>query len=149
MPLQPVYSHVAATQAVRKAKPEKELPVPAMKDDDDPPRVKAMTDWKPSNPMATVKPPIQPPTQVTPAAVDKTIASKAAVEKIFETLKRTAKSSAIVEYMASKAGTTMTVEEIAKGSGCDAVAVRNWLGQTAPDIKNVKKTGRGVYTFEV
>ena len=146
VPLQPVYSKVAATQAVRKPKPEKELPEPdTAKFDDEPPRIKAMTDWKPTTAAARpVQPPIQP-TPATPVKVD----TKATVDKIFEKLKRTTKSAAIVEYMASRNGNTMTVEEIAKGSGYDARAVNNWLGQTAPDIKNVKKTGRGIYTFEV
>lgn len=73
--------------------------------------------------------------------------SKYVIDKIFENLKRTKGSVAMITALAST-GEEMTIPEIVTASGLDKNTVSAWLGQTAKNIKAIKNTGRGKYKLD-
>ncbi|CAK0748554.1 hypothetical protein CCP3SC5AM1_1520007 [Gammaproteobacteria bacterium] len=150
----PVNAHIAElmaskTDAINKnAKKKSDLPVPSTskpkaKDDDEPPRVKAMTmeeikaaQEEESIPAPKVKP-------VVKQTADDDV--KVITDKVFEKLKRTEKSVAIISAFA-KAGKEVTIDELAKLANIpNRKDVSSWLAQTSKKIKAIEMLGGGVY----
>ncbi len=104
--------------------------------------------WVP--PVKKVAPPPVPEAGITPATSAPTKPSqKSRIEEaIFKNLKKSAKSSAIINFMLDNMDKELTLAQIAEGSEVDNKAVSIWLGTTAKDsIKAIKNVGRGVYIF--
>ena len=69
------------------------------------------------------------------------------VDAIFKDLKRTKKSVAIVEFLASQAGNDLTVDQIVAGADLDKIQVSSWLAATMKSVPGLTKVSRGVYKF--
>ena len=110
---------------------KRELPIPPVDEDEEKPHVIA-GGWTPPEPS-------------TPKPV--TVTKDTIIDKIFENLKRSAKSVTIVEYLVVNAGKELTVDDLVKGTKLEKPQVANWLSQTGESITGLTKVKRGTYRF--
>ena len=113
-------------------------------DDEERPRVRACEWVKPEPTVPIEKKPthwVPPQTNVAEAeakATDTTLKGKLEVT-IFSNLKKTEKSSKIVEYFLSNINKEVSIDDIASGTKLDKSAVNSWLAQTSKEIKAIQK----------
>jgi hypothetical protein len=125
------------------------------------PRIVTHTEWTPVNIKNTAKPKVEQPKQVKPMPepvtetesvtprhiTESSSTDEALINKVFETLRKTTNSQAVIKYFVANRDTEVTKQSIVEATGLDGITIGAWFAQTGKTVKAIENTGRGKYRF--